>query len=111
MLPEDGVVLLVDADGVGDRVGPAPGVVQDRVEIGDLAQAVTAQLQRRGHEAQPPLADVERRPAIVVGCRVPVGNHHLGERQAVRDRSRPVVLAVADGMQHQSLAVVEPDPH
>jgi hypothetical protein len=70
------------------------------------AEAVAAELQRGGHEPQAPLADVERRAAVVVGGRVAVGDDHLGEAQAVRDR--PVV--VGEGVEHEPLAVVEADP-
>jgi hypothetical protein len=67
VLPEDGVVLLVDADRVADRVRLALGVVHDGVEVGDLAEAVATQLERGGHEAETRLADVEGRAAVVVG--------------------------------------------
>ena len=67
VLPQHAVVLLVQADGVRDRVRLARAVVQDGVHVGDLAEAVAAQLQRRRHEAQAPLADVEGGAAVVVG--------------------------------------------
>ena len=105
VLPEDGVVLLVDADRVRDPVGLAAGVVHDRVEVGDLAEAVAAELQRRGHEPEAPLADVERGAAVVVGGRVAVGDDHLREREAVGDRA----AVVADRVQDHPLAVVEAD--
>ena len=86
VLPEDGVVLLVDADRLRDPVGLAARVVHDRVEVGDLAEAVAAELERRGHEPEPPLADVERGAAVVVGGGIAVGDDHLGEREPVGDR-------------------------
>ena len=107
VLPQHAVVLLVDADRVRDRVRLAVRVVQHGVEVADLAEAVAAQLQRGGHEAQAPLADVERGAAVVVGRRVAVGHDHLGEGQPVRDRAQPAAVGVADGVQHQALAVVE----
>ena len=109
VLPEDRVVLLVDADRVADRVRLAARVVQRRVEVGDLAEAVAAERERRRHEAEPPLADVERGAAVVVGRRVAVGHDHLGERQPVRDRARAPAVVVADRVQDHALAVVEAD--
>ncbi len=110
VLPEDGVVLLVDADRVADRVGLAARVVQHRVEVGDLAEAVAPELERGGHETEAPLADVECRAAVVVGRRVAVGHDHLGEREPVRDRPRAPAVVIADGVQDHPLAVVEADP-
>ena len=42
VLPQHGVVFLVDADGVGDRVRLALAVVQNGVQVADLAEAVAA---------------------------------------------------------------------
>ena len=111
VLPEDGVVLLVDADGVLDGVGLAGGVVEDRVEVGDLAQAVAAQLQRGRHEPEAPLADVEGRAPEVFGAGIPVGHDHLRERHPVRHGPDLAAVVVADGVEHEPLAVVEPDAH
>ena len=80
-----------------------------RVEVGDLAEAVAAELERGGHEAEAPLADVERGAAVVVGRRVAVGDDHLGEREPVRDRPRAAAVVVADRVQDHALAVVEAD--
>ena len=110
VLPQDPAVLLVDADRVRYGPGLAAGVVHHRVQVGDLTQAVAAQGQRGGHEAQAPLADVERGPPVVVRAGVPVGHDHLGERQPVRDRAQPSRVAEPDLVQHQALAVVEPQP-
>jgi hypothetical protein len=111
VLPQDGVVLLVHADRVRDRIRLAPGVVQHGVEVGDLAEAVAPELERRGHEAESPLAHVERGAPVVVGRGIAIGHHHLGERQPVghRPRARPVV--VAEPVDDEALSVVEPEPH
>jgi hypothetical protein len=69
------------------------------------------ELERGGHEAQAPLADVERRAPVVVGGRVPVGHDHLGEREPVRDRPQPPRVMEPHRVQDQPLPVVEPDPH
>ena len=61
--------------------------------------------------AEAPLADVERRATVVVGGGVAVGDHHLGKRQPVCDRPYSPGVLVADRVQHESLAVVEADPH
>src|SRR5207247_3273625 len=63
VLPADPAVLLVDADGVRYGPGLATGVVHHRVQVGDLAQAVAAQRQRGGPEAQAAPTEVERGPA------------------------------------------------
>ena len=86
-------------------------VVDHGVEVGDLAEAVAAELERGGHEAEAPLADVERRPGLVVVRRVPVRDDHLGERQPVRDRSQAIAVLVAERVDHERLARVEAEPH
>ena len=79
--------------------------MHDRVEVGDLAEAVAAELERGGHEPEAPLADVERGAAVVVGGGVAVGDDHLREREPVGDRA----AVVADRVQDHPLAVVEAD--
>ena len=79
--------------------------------VADLAEAVAAQLQRRGHEAEAPLADVERGAPVVIDRRIAVRHDHLGEGHPVRDGPDPALVLVADAVQHQAFAVVEPDPH
>ena len=106
VLPQHAVVLLVDADRVRDHVRLAGRVVQDGVEVADLAQAVAAELERLRHEAEAPLADVVGGAAVVVGRRVAVGDDHLGQRDAVRDRA-PVE---AQRVQDEPFAVVEAEP-
>ena len=111
VLPEDGVVLLVQADGVLDLVGRAGGVVEHRVDIDDLAQAVAAELQRGGHEPEAPLADVIRSPAVVVERGIPVRNHHLGERHPVGDVAPDAVVVVRNLVDDRALAIVEAEAH
>ena len=100
----------MDADRAGDVVGLTGNVVQGGVQVTDLAEAVAAQLQRGGHEAEAPLADVERGPPVVLGARVPVRHHHLGQRHAVGDRPDPAAVGVSDLVQDQAFPVVEADP-
>ena len=88
----------------------AAGVVHHRVQVADLAQAVAAQGERGGHEAEAPLADVERGPPVVVRAGVPVRHHHLGEREPVRHRAEPLAVGEGDLVQHEALAVVEAQP-
>jgi hypothetical protein len=85
--------------------------VDDGVEVGDLAEAVAPELEGGRHEAEAPLADVERRAPLVLARRVAVRDDHLGERQPVGDRPDPAVVVVADGVEHHALARVEADPH
>ncbi len=110
VLPQHRVVFLVDADRVGDGVRLTLAVVQHRIQIADLAETVAAELQRRGHEAKAPLADVERGAPVVVLGRVAVGHDHLGKRDPVCHRAFPLAVAIADRVQCHPLAVVEPDP-
>ena len=101
----------MDADGVLDGVGFALGVAEHGVEVPDLAEAIAAELQRRGHVPESPLAHVERRAPVVLGARVAVGHDHLRERHPVRHRPHAPAVLVTDGVEHQPLAVVEAHPH
>ena len=96
--------------GIADRARLAARVVHHGVQVADLAQAVAAQFQRRGHEPETPLADVEGSPPVMVRRRVPVRHDHLRERHPVRDGPQPPAVGETDGVQHQSLAVVEAEP-
>ena len=106
VLPEDAVVLLVDADGVLDGLGGAQVVGDDGVEVGDVAEAVAAQLQRVGAAGEHVLAVVEVVLPEPHGRRVGVRHHHLGHGRPVDDRP-PVER---DLVQRDALALVEPDP-
>ncbi|CAB4892011.1 unannotated protein [freshwater metagenome] len=108
VLPQHRIVFLVDADRVGDRVRLAFAVVQHGIEVPDLTEAVAAELERGGHEAQAPLADVECGAPIVILGVVTIRNDHLRERHSVRDGSHVPVVVVGDRVQRHALAVVEP---
>jgi len=56
VLPEDAVVLLVQTDGVGEGLRCAGLVGDDGVQIGDVAEAVAAELERVGVAADEVLA-------------------------------------------------------
>ena len=111
VLPEDRVVLLVETDRVRNVVGLAGAVVQHCIEVDDLPQTVAAELERRGHEAQAPLADVVRGAAVVVVRGVAVGNDHLREGHAVGDVADIAVVVIGDLVDDWSLAVVEAKSH
>ena len=106
VLPEHAVVLLVDADGVGDHVRLTRRVVQDRVQVSDLAEAVAAQLQRLRHEAEAPLADVVGRAPEVIGRRIAIRHDHLRQREPMGDAAS----VEADRVQDEPFAVVEAQP-
>ena len=110
VLPQHGVVFLVQADGVLDVERLAQAVGESGIHITDLAQAVAAQLERGGHVAQPPLADVVGGAPVVVEAGVPVRHDHLGEGHPVGDVPFGAVVVVADLMDHRALAVVEGEP-
>ena len=105
VLPQHRVVFLMDTDGV--RLTLA--VVQHRIEVADLAKTVAAKLQRSGHEAKAPFADVEGGAPVVVHGGVAVGHDHLSKRYPVCHRAFPLAIAVSDGVKSHPLAVVEAD--
>jgi hypothetical protein len=79
-------------------------VVDDGVQVADLAQAVAAPPQRVGQHAQPGLALVEHGLDPVHRCRIPVRYPHLRQRGPVQDRAFPASVQVAHPVQHQPLA-------
>ncbi len=110
MLPEDAVVLLVDADRLRDRDRRAVLVAADRIEVRDLAQAVAAERQRVGQLAETDVAGVEGVLPPVVGGGRPVGDDHLGQARPVDHRPEPVAVLVADLVDDQALDRVHRHP-
>src|SRR6201990_312598 len=106
VLPQDAEVFLVDADGVGNGARLAGVVGDGGVQVGDLAQAVAAELERVGPRADQVLAGVEV-GLPVPELRVAVGYDHLRDRGPVEHRA----AGQADLVQGQALAGVEADPH
>ena len=96
----------MQADGVGHLARLAVAVRQDRVEVADLAQAVTAEHQRDDLLAEQVLAGVEVVLPEPGRPRVGVGDHHLGDGGPVDDRAALQRQLV----QGQPFAGVEPDP-
>ena len=111
VLPEHRVVFFVQTDGVLDLVRRTCGVVQHRVDVADLAEAVAPQFQRGGHETEPPLADVESGTAVMIERGVAVGDHHLGQRHPVGDVTPHAVIIIGDLIDHRTLAIVEAQAH
>ena len=108
VLPEDPVVLFVQADRVRQRAGVAGLVGDHGVEVGDVADAVAAELERVGVAADQVLAGVEVVLPRPDRRRVAVRHDHLGDRRrGARSAGRPV--ANADLVQHQAFAGVEAD--
>ena len=85
VLPPDARVFLVQADGVLDDLRFALLGREHRVEVVDLAEAVTAEGERLGHAPEPPLARVERVLPALLLARVAVGDDHFRDRCAVQD--------------------------
>ena len=96
---------------LGDLVRVALAVVQSRVDIDDLAQAITAEFERGGHESEAPFADVVRGPPVVIERGIAVGDHHLGEGQPVGDIAGGAVIVERHLVDDRSFAIVEPEPH
>ncbi len=93
MLPKDAVVFLVDADRLRDSEDLAAHRVHVRVEIGDIAEAVAAELQRIRELAEAVLADVEHILARVREIRRAVRHHHLHQRRTMQ-HGAPVIADV-----------------
>ena len=105
VLPEDAEVLLVDADRVAHLARLAGLAADDRVQVGDLAEAVAAELERVDPLADQVLAGVEVR-LPVAEPRIAVRHHHLRHRSPV-DHRPPGQLDLVQG---EPLARVEAHP-
>jgi hypothetical protein len=87
VLPEDSVILLVDADCVGDGAGVAELVGDDGVEVGDVAETVAAELQAVGHLPDEVFTGVEVVLPVANWRGIRVGHHHLCYRGTEDDRA------------------------
>src|SRR5438445_7614169 len=104
MLPEDPVILFVQADRVLHD-GWLAVIVGDRhVEILDMAETVAAEFERVGELAQSILPGIERAFPEMVGGRIGVGNDHVGDTGPVDDRPLALTIAKGDLVQHKTLA-------
>ncbi len=110
VFPQKAVVLLVDADGVRQRLRGAVVVGDDGVEVADLAEAVAAQAERVGVAAEGVFADVEVADPVAGGVGVGVRDGHFGEGGAVQYGAQPVAVTVAYLVQDEALAGVEVEP-
>ena len=100
------MVFLVQADGVRQDDGLAVVVVDHAVQVGDLAEAVAAELKGVGEQADAVLPLVEHQLAVVHRARVAVGDEHLAQARAVDDAPS----RVADAVQDQAFSRREADP-
>src|SRR3954452_24804894 len=102
VLPKDAVVLFVHADRVLDHPRLAVLGRERRVEVADLADAITSEGEGRRHAAESPLPRVERVLPSVQWIGIAVGNDHLADRRSMQYRAKaPVVVVVTDLMQHE----------
>src|SRR4051794_6336455 len=109
VLPQDAGVLLVQADRVAQDLRVALLVGEDGVQVGDVAEAVAAQLESVGVPADEVLAGVE---VVLPGADaggVGVRHDHLRDRGAVDDRPDPVAVGDADLVEGEPFPGVEPD--
>ncbi len=83
VLPDDAIVLLVHADRVLHHERLALAVGGRHVEIVNVAEAVATELQRVGEHAEAVFAGVEGRLPEVIGGRIGIRHHHLGDAGAV----------------------------
>src|SRR5437016_14521742 len=98
MLPQDPGVLLVDADGIPDRDRTAPAVVDDRIQVADLAEAVAAVLEGISEIPDAVLAHVERVPVKVRGPGIAVRDDHVDDRGPVEDWAVASLVVVGHGV-------------
>src|SRR5262249_38657797 len=93
-LPEDAVVLFVQADGVPDPLGFPMPIMRKGVEIVDVTEAVAAKRQGIEILADAVFPGVEGVLAVVAAGRVAIGHHHLGERGSVHDGADAAAILV-----------------
>jgi hypothetical protein len=105
VLPEDAVVLLVQAHDLRNHVRVAVVVGECRVEVADFAQAVASVDERGGEPPQPVFAAVEVVDPGARRMRVSVRYDHLRDRRPVDDGSVEIAQLVED----QTFAGVEAD--
>mmetsp|Transcript_59805 Transcript_59805/g.160271 ORF Transcript_59805/g.160271 Transcript_59805/m.160271 type:complete len:632 (+) Transcript_59805:306-2201(+) len=105
VLPENAVVLLVDANGIPDAPALALRGGNPGIEVGDRALAVAAKLQLVCVDAEADLAQVENVLAGVRRLRAAVRHHHLRDASAVAHGA----AGVADVTEDEALAEVEAD--
>ena len=77
VLPQDAVVFFVHADRVLDRHRVAVAIGGDPIEVLDLAQAVTAELEGVGHVADVVLTGIKGVLLRLHRGRVTIRDHHL----------------------------------
>ena len=107
VLPEDPVVLFVEAHRVGDGVGVALLGREHRVEVVDHAEAVAPELQRVPHPPEAPLTRVERVLPPVHRAGIAVRHDHLRDGRAVEHRPHAVGVVVLHGVENEALVRVE----
>jgi hypothetical protein len=110
VLPEDGVVFLVDADAVHDRLRFTVAVQVLHVEVADLAEAVAAEFEARGEGAGPVLTPVEEVLAVGRRVAVEVRNVHLVDGGTLQHGALDLTVEVVEFVEHETLAVAEAHP-
>src|ERR1700735_4863476 len=109
MLPRHAGIFLVQADAPFDVAWIAKQIRYHSIEIMDYAQTIATQGQRVCHAAEAEFAAIENVLAIVASLRRAVRHHHFGDGRAIDEGPALVLLGIADGVKHQSLARAEPD--
>src|SRR5437763_16454652 len=94
------------ADGVGKGERAAVGVVEDDVEVVDVAGAVAALHEVVEYGADAPLAFVEDVFDAMCWIGVAVGDIKFRQRCPVQNRPQSTTVFIADLIQDQSLAWV-----
>ena len=111
VLPEDAVVLLVHADGVGLACAACRARRRRRRRSsGSRPGSRSPSVSELAMRPEAPLAGVEGALPRVHRAGVPVGHDHLAHRGPVEERAHPAAVLVADVVEDQALERVHADP-
>ena len=79
MFPENAEILFMDTDRIADRQQASAAIAKMSVEVGDVPQAIAAEAKAVGAHAHSVFAHVEGILTRLLGARIAIGHHHLGE--------------------------------
>jgi len=113
VLVEKAIVLFVNADSVGKYRSKTASGRHDGIKILDGSLAVTACLQRVGHQTHAILANIECMLPVVRKIRIAVRDDHLGNTEAIEHHAASLLVHVVDRhiRDNDSFTVVKSDVH
>src|SRR5580704_3637347 len=83
-------------------------VAEMSVKAADVPQTIASQTQSVAAHSHAVLAYIRGILTDLRGSRVSIGHNHLGERSSIKDRTPAPSIVVAQGMQREALARIEP---